>query len=74
MGSGNLYLRQAGQKNNLVVGGLIYEIRSARHKKGMYFILFYSIHIHGAKSTKNQTLLVRFARLFYNQTVFQKSV
>ncbi len=28
--------------------------------------------IHGAKTTKNQTPLVRFASLFYNQTVFQK--
>ena len=28
--------------------------------------------IHGAKTTKNQTPLVRFAWLFHNQTVFQK--
>ena len=28
--------------------------------------------IHGAKTTKNQTPLVCFAWLFYNQTVFQK--
>ncbi len=28
--------------------------------------------IHGAKTTKNQTPLVRFAWSFYNQTVFQK--
>ncbi len=30
--------------------------------------------IHGAKTTENQTPLVRFAWLFYNQTFFQKSV
>ncbi len=30
--------------------------------------------IHGAKTTKNQTPLLRFARLFYSQTVFLKSV
>ena len=29
---------------------------------------------HGAKTTKNQTPLIQFAWLFYNQTVFQKSV
>ena len=28
--------------------------------------------MHGAKTTKNQTPLVGFAWLFYNQTVFQK--
>ncbi len=28
--------------------------------------------IHGAKTNKNHTPLVRFAWLFYNQTVFQK--
>ncbi len=32
------------------------------------------VHIHGTKTTENQTRLVRFAQLFYNQTVFQKSV
>ena len=30
--------------------------------------------IHGAKTTINRTPLVRFAWLFYNQTIFQKSV
>ncbi len=30
--------------------------------------------IHGAKTTKNHTPLVRFVWLFYNQTIFQKSV
>ena len=29
---------------------------------------------YGAKATKNQTPLVRFAWFFYNQTIFQKSV
>ena len=29
--------------------------------------------IHGAKTTKNQTPLVHFARLFYNQTVSSKT-
>ncbi len=30
--------------------------------------------IHGAKTTKNHTPLIRFASLFNNQTIFQKSV
>ncbi len=38
-------------------------------------IIFHHLRIraiHGAKITKNQTPLVRFAWLFYNQTFFQK--
>ncbi len=31
------------------------------------------LDIHGTKITKNQTPLTRFAQLFYNQTVYQKS-
>ena len=30
--------------------------------------------IHGDKTTKNQTAQVRFAWLFYNQTIFQKYI
>ena len=32
------------------------------------------VHMHDAKTTKNQTPLVRYARIFYNKTVFQNSV
>ncbi len=31
------------------------------------------LDIHGAKITKNQTPLTRFASLFYNHTFYQKS-
>ncbi len=30
--------------------------------------------MHGAKTTENHTPLLRFASLFYNKTIFQKSV
>ncbi len=51
------------------------------HAIFLSFIAHYSfffplriLAIHGAKTTKNHTPLVRFASLFYNQTIFQKSV
>ena len=39
-----------------------------------FVFLLRIVDILGAKITKNQTPLTRFALLFYNQAVYQKSV
>ena len=67
-------------KQGIAIGHFSKEgVWSYQHMLNMVFLGLYDLNsdlripaIHGAKTTKNQTPLVHFARLFYNQTVFKK--